>query len=157
MQDFDANKEIQQKIKLLQVILFFILSAAIILGLVPHFNLLPAMPEKLELNVPLKEIFYVLATMSVITGTILKKLLFNAKTKKNTAINANDKFKAFMIAQIVSFTLYESVSIFGFIIFMLTGDLESSMLFTFISVAAMLLQWPKEKELLTSLTSSHHA
>ncbi len=152
MQQTGQKSEISQKIRILQMVSLCILFAAAFLGTLPHLGLLPPPPSEVSLiKIPVKEIFYFLAAANIIAGTILRKFLFKVQPQKGSRPDPEKFFRSYFTASIVAFAFYESVSIFGFVLYMLTGDKELSMLFTFISIAAMLFQWPKERDFEQSL------
>lgn len=141
-----SEGRIEEKIKVLQLICFFMLFPAVLLGVLPHLGVLPAPPEKIQIDFPLKEVLYLIAVVDLVLAYFLRKMLFRPRRTAELRLDQAASMQSYTLATIVSFAIMESVSILGFVYFMLQRDANASTLFSAVSAAAMVLSWPSRSE-----------
>ena len=139
----EDEKRIRTGLKMVRVLLGCILFTVLIIAALPHLGVINLKVGSLNSKEHLKKIFYVLALFLAAAGFIFKKILSKSVKKENIKEQITTCIQSLFISQLVSFIIFEAIALLGFINFFISGNKETTLIFSTLSVICMMLSWPK--------------
>ena len=143
----ENQQRIDVAFKMIQVLLLCLLSTVAVVTILPHLIELNEKSEQLKSAQPLKDIFLIFSFLFVLIGFASKYLLSRQPSQQDVNDYIAACIKSFHISNLVSFVIFESVALLGFVNYVLSGDSGSTIIFSSISIISMLIAWPKKNHL----------
>jgi F0F1-type ATP synthase membrane subunit c/vacuolar-type H+-ATPase subunit K len=155
-----SDQELDKRLSTLKAIWFAMLASLAIymfVGLQVAENLRVSLNH--ETFGVLRTVLYTVAVVTLIITRYLKRLFLSAKGEQQTAIQIDQLtvLQKYSTAMIVTWSLSESVGIYGFVLFLLGKNTVDLYLLTLISAGAMILYRPRKDEVTDLLRKSWEA
>ena len=149
--DVDIEQQISTSLKLIKILLGFFVFTTITLTLLPQFGIV-----KLHSTNSMQSLlptFLIIALFLAVNGFILRKVLSKTSWHDDLQEHASACIKSFHLAHLVAFVVFEAIGLLGFVNYILSDNPNSALLFGTVSVACMLIAWPKGEVLMGKISA----
>lgn len=148
----DIEQQITASIKLIRILLSFFVFTVFVMTLLPQLGIVKLQPSSKQSA--LLPVFLLLSLFLVINGFILKKVFLKTLKSDEVQEQVNACIKAFHLSHLIAFAIFESISLLGFVNYILSDNPNSALLFGFISITCMAIAWPKGEFLRMQIIAS---
>lgn len=152
-EQIDANIEQQiiTSVKLIRILLSFFLFTVVVLALLPQSGILKPQPSNPQTS--LMPVFLLISIFLAVNGFVLKRVLLKTNRYDDLQQQTRACIKSFHLSHLISFIVFESIGLLGFVNYILSNNADLSLLFAAISVLCMFIAWPKSQTLKNQITS----
>ena len=147
----ERHQHIKARFATIQIIAAAMLGSVFIYGAIAALGFVP--PQANPGNQMIVPVLVGMGAMQLVFAPVIRKVLFRPKLSEDPEKNVSAVLTSYFTSRVVGLALWESVAIFGLVIYFLSGNTTWCLTLCAATVLAMVLGWPKLSEVEDALAN----